>query len=97
MRIGLAEKTVQMALGQAAVYSDRNSSPSKVRTPFEEVVSQLLYNSITFDLIGSMLKSSYTFVPFIFSILTYSAVLVAYYHIGFTRFCIYFFNILSSN
>jgi len=37
MRIGLAEKTVQMALGQAAVYSDKNSSPPKVQSPFEEV------------------------------------------------------------
>ncbi|OEL37210.1 DNA ligase 1 [Dichanthelium oligosanthes] len=36
MRIGLAEKTVQMALGQAAVYSDKNSSPPKVQSPFEE-------------------------------------------------------------
>ncbi|CAN6323665.1 unnamed protein product [Urochloa humidicola] len=36
MRIGLAEKTVQMALGQAAVYSDKKSSPPKVQSPFEE-------------------------------------------------------------
>ncbi|TVU30270.1 hypothetical protein EJB05_21880, partial [Eragrostis curvula] len=36
MRIGLAEKTVQMALGQAVVYSDKNSSPPKVQSPFEE-------------------------------------------------------------
>ncbi|CAN6293142.1 unnamed protein product [Urochloa humidicola] len=36
MRIGLAEKTVQMALGQAAVYSDKKSAPPKVQSPFEE-------------------------------------------------------------
>ncbi|PUZ38512.1 hypothetical protein GQ55_9G203200 [Panicum hallii var. hallii] len=36
MRIGLAEKTVQMALGQAAVYSDKKSSLPKVQSPFEE-------------------------------------------------------------
>ncbi|KAL6883745.1 hypothetical protein ACP4OV_011159 [Aristida adscensionis] len=36
MRIGLAEKTVQMALGQAVVYSDKKSSPPKVQSPFEE-------------------------------------------------------------
>uniref|UniRef100_A0A0E0M923 DNA ligase n=1 Tax=Oryza punctata TaxID=4537 RepID=A0A0E0M923_ORYPU len=36
MRIGLAEKTVQMALGQAAVYSENHSSPSKIQSPFEE-------------------------------------------------------------
>ncbi|GJN20931.1 hypothetical protein PR202_gb08369 [Eleusine coracana subsp. coracana] len=36
MRIGLAEKTVQMALGQAAVYSDKKSLPPKVQSPFEE-------------------------------------------------------------
>ncbi|KAJ1295063.1 hypothetical protein BS78_01G195200 [Paspalum vaginatum] len=36
MRIGLAEKTVQMALGQAAVYSDKKTSPPKVQSPFEE-------------------------------------------------------------
>ncbi|RCV42376.1 hypothetical protein SETIT_9G212100v2 [Setaria italica] len=36
MRIGLAEKTVQMALGQAAVYSDKKSSPPEVQSPFEE-------------------------------------------------------------
>jgi DNA ligase-1 len=39
MRIGLAEKTVQMALGQAAVYSDKKSSPPKVQSPFEEVTT----------------------------------------------------------
>jgi DNA ligase 1 len=37
MRIGLAEKTVQMALGQAAVYADKNPLPPKVQSPFEEV------------------------------------------------------------
>nr|CAB3494346.1 unnamed protein product [Digitaria exilis] len=36
MRIGLAEKTVQMALGHAAVYHDKKSSPPKVQSPFEE-------------------------------------------------------------
>ncbi|KAM3402443.1 hypothetical protein ACQJBY_006373 [Aegilops geniculata] len=36
MRIGLAEKTVQMALGQAAVYSEKGSPPKKVQSPFEE-------------------------------------------------------------
>uniref|UniRef100_A0A0E0IUA2 DNA ligase n=1 Tax=Oryza nivara TaxID=4536 RepID=A0A0E0IUA2_ORYNI len=36
MRIGLAEKTVQMALGQAAVYSEKHSPPSKIQSPFEE-------------------------------------------------------------
>uniref|UniRef100_A0A0D9XKX2 DNA ligase n=2 Tax=Leersia perrieri TaxID=77586 RepID=A0A0D9XKX2_9ORYZ len=36
MRIGLAEKTVQMALGQAAVYSENHSAPSKIQSPFEE-------------------------------------------------------------
>lgn len=36
MRIGLAEKTVQMALGQAAVYADKNPLPPKVQSPFEE-------------------------------------------------------------
>lgn len=36
MRIGLAEKTVQMALGQAAVYSEEGSPPAKVQSPFEE-------------------------------------------------------------
>ncbi|XP_062205751.1 DNA ligase 1-like [Phragmites australis] len=39
MRIGLAEKTVQMALGQAAVYSDKKSSPPKVQSPFEEAAT----------------------------------------------------------
>uniref|UniRef100_J3N3L6 DNA ligase n=2 Tax=Oryza brachyantha TaxID=4533 RepID=J3N3L6_ORYBR len=36
MRIGLAEKTVQMALGQAAVHSENHSPPSKIQSPFEE-------------------------------------------------------------
>ncbi|KAG8092063.1 hypothetical protein GUJ93_ZPchr0012g19700 [Zizania palustris] len=36
MRIGLAEKTVQMALGQAAVYCENHSPSSKVQSPFEE-------------------------------------------------------------
>ncbi|XP_047072114.1 DNA ligase 1, partial [Lolium rigidum] len=36
MRIGLAEKTVQMALAQAAVYSEKGSPPKEVQSPFEE-------------------------------------------------------------
>ncbi|CAM0956691.1 unnamed protein product [Alopecurus aequalis] len=36
MRIGLAEKSVQMALAQAAVYSEKGSPPKKVQSPFEE-------------------------------------------------------------
>ncbi|XP_062200846.1 DNA ligase 1-like isoform X2 [Phragmites australis] len=39
MRIGLAEKTVQMALGQAAVYSEKKASPPKVQSPFEEAAT----------------------------------------------------------
>jgi DNA ligase-1 len=37
MRIGLAEKSVQMALAQAAVYSEKGSPPKNVQSPFEEV------------------------------------------------------------
>ena len=37
MRIGLAEKSVQMALAQAAVYSEKGSPPKNVHAPFEEV------------------------------------------------------------
>ena len=46
MRIGLAEKTVQMALGQAAVYSEKGSPPKKVQSPFEEVAALIspIYN-----------------------------------------------------
>ncbi|KAM0845567.1 hypothetical protein ACQ4PT_056278 [Festuca glaucescens] len=36
MRIGLAEKTVQMALAQAVVYSEKGSPPKEVQSPFEE-------------------------------------------------------------
>jgi hypothetical protein len=57
MRIGLAEKTVQMALGQAAVYSDKKSTPPKVQSPFEEVITlfqAFIYLSPIFDLIGLM-------------------------------------------
>uniref|UniRef100_A0ACD5U5F8 Uncharacterized protein n=1 Tax=Avena sativa TaxID=4498 RepID=A0ACD5U5F8_AVESA len=36
MRIGLAEKSVQMALAQAVVYSDKGSPPKNVQSPFEE-------------------------------------------------------------
>jgi ATP-dependent DNA ligase len=43
MRIGLAEKTVQMALGQAAVYSEKHSPPSKIQSPFEEVGAHFFY------------------------------------------------------
>uniref|UniRef100_A0ACD5TNP0 Uncharacterized protein n=1 Tax=Avena sativa TaxID=4498 RepID=A0ACD5TNP0_AVESA len=36
MRIGLAEKSVQMALAQAVVYSEKGSPPKNVQSPFEE-------------------------------------------------------------
>lgn len=38
MRIGLAEKTVLVALGQAAIYSETNQNPrSQTQSDLEEV------------------------------------------------------------
>lgn len=72
MRIGLAEKTVQMALGQAAVYSDKKSPPPKVQSPFEEVTTLLqafIYISpiLLIDLIGSVLELTCTWAFVCFS------------------------------
>ena len=39
LRIGLAEQTLLAALGQAAIYSEKHSSPPpKIQSPLEEVV-----------------------------------------------------------
>lgn len=47
MRIGLAEKTVLVALGQAAVYSDACPAPPvKIQSPLEEVGCSLAILSI---------------------------------------------------
>lgn len=67
MRIGLAEKTVQMALGQAAVYSDKKSPPPKVQSPFEEVTTLFQAFYLQIDLIGSVLELTCTWAFVCFS------------------------------
>jgi hypothetical protein len=58
MRIGLAEKTVQMALAQAAVYSEKGSPPKEVQSPFEEV--DALISSIDMFMLITYLSAAFT-------------------------------------